>query len=172
MERNCGPSFQLYVGKLPREVLEDELIPLFEETGKLYDLRLMMDPVSGYNKGYAFVTYVEKSSASTACQKVNPKRAFFTLSKHWITIFNIVTCDFSRRDKFIDIGHCCQLGLKVGSLDVTSDQSVIFLPFDYARSIRRTTEKLYELILCIISARQSIHAANSGPRNVIPIHML
>jgi heterogeneous nuclear ribonucleoprotein R len=29
---------------------EDELIPLFEKWGKIWDLRLMMDPMSGLNR--------------------------------------------------------------------------------------------------------------------------
>ena len=29
---------------------EDELIPMFEKCGKIWDLRLMMDPMSGLNR--------------------------------------------------------------------------------------------------------------------------
>lgn len=51
-------------------MFEDELIPLFEECGTIWDLRLMMDPVHGYNRGYCFVTFVEKEGATAAVQKV------------------------------------------------------------------------------------------------------
>jgi len=52
-------------------VFEDELIPLFEKCGKIYDLRLMMDPLSGTNRGYAFVTYTTKEEAERATVEVN-----------------------------------------------------------------------------------------------------
>ena len=34
---------EVFVGHLPRNVFEDELVPLFESIGPLYQLRLMMD---------------------------------------------------------------------------------------------------------------------------------
>lgn len=51
-------------------MFEDELIPLFEKCGKIYDLRLMMDPLSGTNRGYAFVTYTTKEEAERATVEV------------------------------------------------------------------------------------------------------
>jgi len=61
----------VFCGKLPNIVFEDELIPLFEKCGKIYDLRLMMDPLSGTNRGYAFVTYTTKEEAERATVEVN-----------------------------------------------------------------------------------------------------
>ena len=61
---------QIYIGHIPHDLFEDSLIPLFETTGKIWDLRLMMDPMTGKNRGYAFLTYCEKSSASEAAKKV------------------------------------------------------------------------------------------------------
>lgn len=52
-----GILIQVYVGKIPKEVYEDELIPLFEECGTIWDLRLMMDPMTSQNKGYSIVIY-------------------------------------------------------------------------------------------------------------------
>ncbi|XP_050536868.1 heterogeneous nuclear ribonucleoprotein R isoform X2 [Daktulosphaira vitifoliae] len=57
---------EIFCGKLPNTVFEDELIPLFEKCGKIYDLRLMMDPLYGTNRGYAFVTYTSKEEAEKA----------------------------------------------------------------------------------------------------------
>lgn len=49
---------------------EDELIPLFEQCGPIWDLRLMMDPMTGTNRGYAFVTFTTRDAAQSAVQKV------------------------------------------------------------------------------------------------------
>lgn len=49
---------------------EDELIPLFEKCGSIWDLRLMMDPMTGQNRGYAFVTFTSKDAAQNAVREV------------------------------------------------------------------------------------------------------
>lgn len=51
---------EIFVGKIPRDLFEDELVPLFEKAGPIWDLRLMMDPLTGLNRGYAFVTFCTK----------------------------------------------------------------------------------------------------------------
>lgn len=48
---------EVFCGKIPRDMYESELIPLFEKCGTIWDLRLMMDPMTGLNRGYAFVTF-------------------------------------------------------------------------------------------------------------------
>ncbi|XP_068443921.1 probable RNA-binding protein 46 isoform X2 [Clinocottus analis] len=45
---------EVFVGKIPRDLYEDELVPLFERAGRIYEFRLMME-FSGENRGYAFV---------------------------------------------------------------------------------------------------------------------
>lgn len=61
---------EVFVGKLPREIFEDELVPTFSTVGKIYEMRLMMD-FSGSNRGYAFVTYSNKAEASRAVKELN-----------------------------------------------------------------------------------------------------
>uniref|UniRef100_A0A8P4KDE3 Heterogeneous nuclear ribonucleoprotein Q acidic domain-containing protein n=1 Tax=Dicentrarchus labrax TaxID=13489 RepID=A0A8P4KDE3_DICLA len=41
-----GIGTEVFVGKIPRDLYEDELVPLFESAGPIWDLRLMMDPLS------------------------------------------------------------------------------------------------------------------------------
>lgn len=50
---------------------EDELIPLFEKCGVIWDLRLMMDPMTGTNRGYAFVTFTSRDAAHNAVKEVS-----------------------------------------------------------------------------------------------------
>lgn len=62
---------QVFVGKIPRDLYEDELVPLFEKAGPIWDLRLMMDPLSGQNRGYAFITFCGKEAAQEAVKLVS-----------------------------------------------------------------------------------------------------
>ncbi|XP_018588593.1 heterogeneous nuclear ribonucleoprotein Q isoform X1 [Scleropages formosus] len=62
---------EIFVGKIPRDLFEDELVPLFEKAGPIWDLRLMMDPLTGLNRGYAFVTFCTKEAAQEAVKLFN-----------------------------------------------------------------------------------------------------
>ncbi|KAM4838498.1 APOBEC1 complementation factor [Urocitellus parryii] len=65
-ERGC----EIFIGKLPRDLFEDELIPLCEKIGKIYEMRMMMD-FNGNNRGYAFVTFSNKLEAKNAIKQLN-----------------------------------------------------------------------------------------------------
>ncbi|KAI5711619.1 hypothetical protein M8J75_001866 [Diaphorina citri] len=67
-----GVGCEVFCGKIPRDVYEDELIVLFEKCGTIYDLRLMMDPLSGTNRGYAFVTYTSRDQADLDNYEIKP----------------------------------------------------------------------------------------------------
>lgn len=69
---------EVFVGKIPRDLTEDDLLPLFESIGSIYEMRLMMD-LNGGNRGFAFVTFATPSDATKAIQQLNryeirPKR--------------------------------------------------------------------------------------------------
>ncbi|XP_051959435.1 APOBEC1 complementation factor-like isoform X1 [Xyrauchen texanus] len=61
---------EIFVGKLPRDLFEDELVPLCEKFGKIYEVRMMMD-FNGNNRGYAFVTFTTKQEAKNAMKQLN-----------------------------------------------------------------------------------------------------
>ncbi|KAI4891315.1 hypothetical protein NFI96_033525, partial [Prochilodus magdalenae] len=56
---------EVFVGKIPRDMYEDELVPVFERAGHIYEFRLMME-FSGENRGYAFVMYTTREAAQRA----------------------------------------------------------------------------------------------------------
>ncbi|XP_070190681.1 heterogeneous nuclear ribonucleoprotein R-like isoform X2 [Littorina saxatilis] len=66
-----GAGHEVFCGKIPKEIFEDELVPLFEKCGKIWDMRLMMDPYSGMNRGYAFVTYCDREAAQEAVKQLD-----------------------------------------------------------------------------------------------------
>ncbi|KAM9717530.1 LOW QUALITY PROTEIN: putative RNA-binding protein 46 [Menidia menidia] len=61
---------EVFVGKIPRDMYEDELVPLFEKAGRIYEFRLMME-FSGENRGYAFVMYTNREAAQRAIQMLD-----------------------------------------------------------------------------------------------------
>lgn len=65
-----GNGCEVFCGKIPKDMFEDELIPLFEQCGSIWDLRLMMDPMTGTNRGYAFVTFTGREAANNAVKEV------------------------------------------------------------------------------------------------------
>ncbi|NXU10718.1 DND1 protein, partial [Pardalotus punctatus] len=56
---------EVYISKLPQDVYENTLIPLFESVGKLYEFRLMMT-FSGLNRGFAYARYGSQQEAKKA----------------------------------------------------------------------------------------------------------
>lgn len=75
----------MFVGKIPRDLYEDELVPLFESAGAIWDLRLMMDPLSGQNRGYAFITYCNKDDAQKAVKLVSTFKSCCKKYQFWKT---------------------------------------------------------------------------------------
>lgn len=61
---------EVFIGKLPRDVFEDELLPLVKQWGEIVEFRIMLD-YNGFNRGYAFVTYQTRAEASKALKALN-----------------------------------------------------------------------------------------------------
>lgn len=66
-----GAGHEVFCGKIPKDIFEDELIPLFEKCGNIWDLRLMMDPMTGLNRGFCFVTFSQRSGAQEAVKQLD-----------------------------------------------------------------------------------------------------
>jgi len=61
---------EVFVGKIPRDIMEEELLELFLTVGTVYELRLMMD-FSGCNRGFAFVQFAHPDEATEAMRLFN-----------------------------------------------------------------------------------------------------
>jgi heterogeneous nuclear ribonucleoprotein R len=66
-----GSGHEIFCGSIPKDIFEDELIPQFEKCGVIWNLRLMMDPLSGYNRGFCFVTFTTRDGAQEAVKRLN-----------------------------------------------------------------------------------------------------
>jgi len=66
-----GSGHEIFCGKIPKDVFEDELIPLFEKCGKIWDMRLMMDPMTGLTRGYGFITFCDMDAATEAVNQLH-----------------------------------------------------------------------------------------------------
>ena len=64
---------KLYVGNLSFETTENDLQDLFEQHGKVGEVALMMDRMTGKSRGFAFVTMNEKAEAEAAISALNGK---------------------------------------------------------------------------------------------------
>ena len=62
---------EVFVRKIPRDCFEDELVPVFEKVGMIYEIRLMMDYFSDQNRGYAFVVFSTASEAKECVKQLN-----------------------------------------------------------------------------------------------------
>ncbi|XP_039302718.1 RNA-binding protein 47 isoform X2 [Solenopsis invicta] len=69
-QRQRGKGAEIFLGRLPRDCYEDELMPLLEQVGRLLELRLMLD-FSGSTRGYAFALYEDPRIAREACERLN-----------------------------------------------------------------------------------------------------
>lgn len=61
---------EVFIGKIPRDCFENELVPIFEMAGKIYLFRLMMD-FSGANRGYGFCEYTNTEDAKRCVQMLD-----------------------------------------------------------------------------------------------------
>jgi cold-inducible RNA-binding protein len=64
---------KLYVGNLSFETTENDLQDLFEQHGKVAEVALMMDRMTGKSRGFAFVTMNEATEAAAAMAALNGK---------------------------------------------------------------------------------------------------
>lgn len=68
-----GPQCQVFIGKIPKNAFEDEIVPLLQQCGTIWDFRLMMEPMTGRNRGFGFCSFTTKEAAMKCVKEVDNK---------------------------------------------------------------------------------------------------
>jgi len=71
LQRAAQGATKLYVGSLHENITEDMLKGIFSPFGRIEQVQIIKDAVTGISKGYAFVTFVEAESAKKALDQLN-----------------------------------------------------------------------------------------------------
>lgn len=66
-------STTLYVGNVSYDATENQLQDLFAQHGSVTDVNLMVDRVTQKPKGFAFVTFADKTAADAAIAALDGK---------------------------------------------------------------------------------------------------
>ena len=65
------PTRVIFIGNIPFEVTEEQLIDIFKEAGPVLSFRLMFDRETGRSRGYAFCEYADPETASSAIRNLS-----------------------------------------------------------------------------------------------------
>lgn len=60
----------IFIGNIPFEITEEQLIDIFKEVGPVLSFRLMFDRETGRSRGYAFCEYADSDTAASAIRNL------------------------------------------------------------------------------------------------------
>ncbi|XP_043483068.1 probable RNA-binding protein 46 [Leptopilina heterotoma] len=150
IERSKGS--EVFLGRLPRDCYEDEIVPVLQKVGKLLELRLMLD-FSGTNRGFGFALFEDSKTARRACQLLNNSEI---RSGHRIGVvksidncrlfFGGVPKDKSKAEFFEELSKMLdgitEIYVYPSSEDRTQNRGFIFVEFRDHRSAAMARRKL------------------------------
>src|SRR2546426_5666421 len=64
-------NMRLYVGGLPYQTTEHDLIDLFEQVGQVTEVSVITDRETGRSKGFGFVEMSDEQAARSAIERLN-----------------------------------------------------------------------------------------------------
>ncbi|CCE65319.1 hypothetical protein TPHA_0K01870 [Tetrapisispora phaffii CBS 4417] len=69
--QNNPPSRVIYIGSIPYDQTEEQILDLCSNVGPVVNLKMMFDPQTGRSKGYAFVEYKDLETSASAVRNLN-----------------------------------------------------------------------------------------------------
>ncbi|XP_058090315.1 heterogeneous nuclear ribonucleoprotein Q-like [Magnolia sinica] len=69
-ERKQNKELEIFVGGLDRDANEDDVKKAFEKVGEIVEVRLLRNPLTNKNKGFAFVKFATKEQADRALSEL------------------------------------------------------------------------------------------------------
>lgn len=66
-----GESKSIYIGNIPFDYTEEQVLEIAKSVGPVMDLKLLFDPMTGKSKGYSFVKYGDHETAESAVRNLN-----------------------------------------------------------------------------------------------------
>lgn len=91
-ERRKRKEFEVFVGGLDKDATEEDLKKVFSEVGEVVEVRLMMNPQTKKNKGFAFLRFATVEQAKRACSELkNPVVLFYFIFQFYGKI-SLITC--------------------------------------------------------------------------------
>ncbi|SCW00963.1 LAFE_0D02014g1_1 [Lachancea fermentati] len=69
--QNNPPSRIVYLGSIPYDQTEEQILDLCRNVGPVVNLKMMFDPQTGKSKGYAFIEYRDLDSSASAVRNLN-----------------------------------------------------------------------------------------------------
>lgn len=79
-ERRKRKEFEVFVGGLDRDATEDDLRKVFSQVGEVTEVRLMKNPVTHKNKGFAFLRFATIEQARRAINELKHPTVLTELS--------------------------------------------------------------------------------------------
>ncbi|KAL7052970.1 hypothetical protein AAHC03_026342 [Spirometra sp. Aus1] len=71
-------GLKLFIGQIPRQMTEADILPMFEEFGTVSDLLVLRDKLTGIHKGRtlscAFVTFCDREAAQRCQEALHEKK--------------------------------------------------------------------------------------------------
>lgn len=77
-ERRKRKEFEVFVGGLDKDVKEEDLKKVFSAVGEVTEVRLMMNPQTKKNKGFAFLRFATVEEAKRAVSELKNPVVFLT----------------------------------------------------------------------------------------------
>ncbi|CAI4039227.1 hypothetical protein SMKI_07G2050 [Saccharomyces mikatae IFO 1815] len=69
--QNNPPSRVVYLGSIPYDQTEEQILDLCSNVGPVINLKMMFDPQTGRSKGYAFIEFRDLESSASAVRNLN-----------------------------------------------------------------------------------------------------